>query len=122
MDVANAVLLGTALTPILIQTILGMSQVAPYWRDNKGAKVYCSHPKNSTYYKEHCIITDIFCEKLYSFEESPLFCQKANGLSSYAFLFPVIYACVVTHVGLKKQFLIDEGLQNPNVLQKNPNN
>lgn len=104
MELANALLLGTALTPIVIQTVLGMSQIAPYWRDNKDAG-YCElgedHPK--------CIVDTIFCEKLYSFKESPYFCQKANGLSCYAFLFPVIYACVTTHVGLSKTFLIDDG-------------
>ena len=28
---------------------------------------------------------------MYSFEDSPLLCQKANGLSSYAFFIPVVY-------------------------------
>lgn len=79
--------LGATSLFVLIQTILGMSQTWPATRD-KGK--WCSiWPVGSAAYNNRCISR--FCEEIYSFEDSPLLCQKANGLSSYAFFIPVVY-------------------------------
>jgi len=96
-----------AATPIVVQTVLGVTRVWPDWRHNIHESWYADQdpfpdpiPDPDGYY-----ITSFFCERLYSFDESPYFCQLANGLTSYAFLAPALYVAWISRPELSKHFL-----------------
>ena len=98
----SLIVLGISLSIIIIQTILGMTHVWPSERKNRD-EGYCKLSENHT----KCIVDSFFCEKLYSFEESPFFCQKANGLSSLSFFLPVIYISFVLKFNFHTEFFLN---------------
>ena len=101
--------LSVVLIPVLVQTILGMTQTWPAERDNINERwTYLLTKYNKTAEEwPGYIVTELFCEKLYNFEESPYLCQKANGLSSYAFVIPAMYAALHLDWCVSKNLLMD---------------
>jgi len=95
---------------IVVQTILGMTRAWPVnrhnfkkgWYPNDEPPQWVIDDQNFEYWER-----SFFCEHLYSFEEHEWFCQPANGISSYAFIIPAVYAAYTSTPKFTKLFIVE---------------